>query len=83
MKKSQLITAMGLLTLVGVAFVAAGLMNLSLAPDYTITQAWNELWDQHTLFAWVSTIYCSTMVVFDLWVAAGILRQSALRRQTN
>jgi hypothetical protein len=76
MKKSQLITAMGLLTLAGAAFVAAGLMSLSQAPDDTIAQAWNELWDQHALFAWVSAIYCSIMVAFDLWVIAGIISQA-------
>jgi hypothetical protein len=83
MKKSQLITAMGLLTLAGVAFVAAGLLSLSQAPDYTLMQAWNELWDQHALFAWVSTIYCSTMVVFDLWVMAGILSQAPEKNPAN
>ena len=76
MKKSQLITAMGLLTLTGVAFVAVGLLSLSQAPDYTISQAWNELWDQHALFAWVSAIYCSIMLAFDLWVIAGIISQA-------
>jgi hypothetical protein len=83
MKKSQLLTAMGLLTLAGIAFVAAGLLSLSQAPDYTITQAWNELWDQHALFAWVSAIYCSIMVAFDLWVITGILSQAPAKNIAN
>jgi hypothetical protein len=76
MKKSQLITAMGLLTGLGVAILAAGMLNLSQLPDYTLSQAWSELWEQHTLFAWVTTIYCSVMLSFDLWVMAGILYQA-------
>jgi hypothetical protein len=76
MKKSQLLTAMGLLTVVGIAMLAAGMLNLSQAPDYTLTQAWNDMWDQHALFAWTATIYCSLMAAFDLWVIAGIIYQS-------
>jgi membrane-bound ClpP family serine protease len=76
MKKSQLLTAMGLLTITGIAIVAAGLLSLSQQPSYTFAQAWSELWDQHTLFAWVLTIYCSMMLAFDLWVVIGILSQA-------
>ena len=76
MKKPQLITAMGLLTGFGVAILAAGMLNLSQLSDYTLSQAWYELWEQHTLFAWVTTIYCSVMLAFDLWVMAGILYQA-------
>ncbi len=72
MNKSQLLTTMGFLTLFGTAMMAAGLLNLSQLSDYTVTQAWNALWDQHPLFAWVSTVYCVSMVAFDLWVMAGI-----------
>ena len=72
MSKAQLLTTMGLLTLFGTAMVAAGLVNLSQMSDVSLSQAWNSLWDQHPLFAWVSTIYCALMVVFDLWVAVGI-----------
>jgi hypothetical protein len=72
MNKAQLLTTMGLLTLFGTAMIAAGLLNLSQLSDYTITQAWNALWEQHPLFAWVSTIYCFLMAAFDLWVIAGI-----------
>ncbi|HXL73882.1 MAG TPA: hypothetical protein VN963_09685 [bacterium] len=83
MKKSQLIAAMGMLTIAGIAIVAAGLLSLSRLPDYTLTQAWNELWDQHTLFAWVLTIYCSIMIVFDLLVVAGILYQTPEKPPVN
>lgn len=72
MNRSQLLTAMGFLTLTGVAMVAAGLLNLSQVPSYSFTQAWSELWEQHTLFAWTTSIYCSLMLAFDLWVLAGI-----------
>jgi len=73
MKRSQLLTAMGLLTLAGIAIAAAGLLNLSQTPNYTFTLAWNELWEQHTLFAWTTSIYCLVMLAFDLWVITGIL----------
>ena len=76
MKKSQLLTAMGMLTLAGTAIVAAGLLNLSQLPDYTLSQAWSELWEQHTVFAWVTSIYCSIILACDLWVMAGIFYQS-------
>jgi uncharacterized oligopeptide transporter (OPT) family protein len=76
MKKSQLLTAMGLLTGFGIAILVAGLLNLSQTSDYTLTQAWNELWDQHALFAGATTIYCSIMLVFDLWVMIGIISQA-------
>jgi hypothetical protein len=72
MNKSHLLTAMGLLTAFGIAITAAGLLNLSQLPDYTLTQAWNDLWEQHSLFAWTMSIYCSSMLIFDLWVLAGI-----------
>jgi hypothetical protein len=75
MKKSQLLTVMGLLTAAGIAMVSAGLLSLSQQPNYTIAQAWAELWDQHAIFAWVATIYCSMMVIFDAWVVIGILSQ--------
>jgi membrane-bound ClpP family serine protease len=75
MKKSQLLTVMGLLTVAGIAMVSAGFMSLSQQPDYTVAQAWTEMWDQHAIFAWVTTIYCSMMVLFDLWVVVGILSQ--------
>ena len=77
MKKSQLLTAMGFLTLFGVAMVAAGLASLSQLPDSTLTQAWSELWTQHQAFAWVMTIYCSVMLAFDVVVISGILFQSS------
>jgi hypothetical protein len=83
MKKSQLLTAMGLLTIAGIGILAAGMLSLSQLPDYTFTQAWNELWDQHTLFAWVLTIYCSVMVVFDVWVVVGILYQTPEKPPVN
>jgi uncharacterized membrane protein len=76
MKKSQLLTAMGLLTLFGLAMVAAGLCSLSITPNESLTQAWNELWEQHALFVGVAIIYCSIMLAFDVWVVAGILYQS-------
>jgi len=75
MKKSQLLTVMGLLTVAGIAMVSAALMSLSQQPEVTIAQAWNDLWEQHALFAWVVTIYCSMMVLFDAWVVVGILSQ--------
>lgn len=83
MKKSQLITAMGLLTGAGIAIVAAGLLNLSQLPNYTLAQAWNELWEQHQLFAWAMTLYCSIMFTFDIWVMAGIITQSSSEHQRS
>ena len=83
MKKSQLLTVMGLLTVAGIAMVSAALMSLSQQPEVTIAQAWNDLWEQHTFFAWVAMIYCSMMVLFDLWVVAGILRQRPISHQAH
>jgi hypothetical protein len=77
MKKSQLITAMALLTIAGIAIVVAGLITISQLSDMTVSQAWNELWDQHAMFAWVMTLYCSIMMTFDLWVIAGVITQAS------
>ncbi len=81
MKKSQLLTVMGLLTGAGVAIVSAGLINLLQLPDYTLAQAWTELWEQHQLFAWAMTLYCSIMITFDFWVIAGIITQTSEARK--
>jgi hypothetical protein len=83
MKKSQLLTALGLLTLTGIAMVAAGLTSLSQLPDTTLSQAWTGLWEQHALFAWVTAIYCSITAAVDLWVIFGILYQAPERNRAR
>ncbi len=81
MKKSQMLTAMGMLTLAGLVMVGAGLMGLSQDPNTTISQAWNMLWDQHTFFAWVASIYCVAMLACDAWFIIGMIAQNSQRKQ--
>jgi hypothetical protein len=81
MKKSQMLTAMGMLTLAGLVMVVAGLMGLSQDPNTTISQAWSMLWDQHTIFAWVASIYCVAMLSCDAWFIIGMVAQSSQRKQ--
>jgi hypothetical protein len=81
MKKSQMLTVMGLLTAAGIVMVAAGLMGLSQDTNYSMTQAWNALWEQHTAFAWVASIYCVAMLACDAWFIIGMIAQAAQRKQ--
>lgn len=60
-----MLTVMGLLTAAGIEMVAAGLMGLPQDSSFSITQAWNALWEQHTFFAWVASIYCVAMLASD------------------
>jgi hypothetical protein len=80
MKKSQLLTAMGLLTIFGLGIVAAGLFSVSQLSDYTLSQAWNALWEQHPAFAWAMSFYCAAMMTFDLWVIAGAITQASQQK---
>ena len=82
MKKTQIFTIMSLLTGAGFLMIAVGLANLSQLPDYSLAQAWNSLWEEHNLFAWVATSYCSIIMICDLWVIAGIITQTAIHKKT-
>jgi hypothetical protein len=80
MNKSQLIAVMSMMTIAGIAIVAAGLFSVAQMPDFTLSQAWNDLWSQHQAFASVMAIYCAVMMTFDLWVIAGIITQASAQK---
>jgi hypothetical protein len=76
MKKSQLLAAMSLLTIFGIGLISAGLFSAVQESSFTLSQAWNNLWATHTVFAWVMTFYCVGMLALDLFVIAGILMRA-------
>ncbi len=81
-KKSQILTYLGILTIIGIVFLAASLLNLSQLPNYTLAQAWNELWDQHHFFTCVITIYCCVMVTCDIYFIAVFISEASERHET-
>jgi hypothetical protein len=72
MEKSKLLIAMGMMTVFGIAFFAIGMANLDRFPNHALAQSWDQLWKEHTLFAWAATLYFFAMVLCDLWVMASV-----------
>jgi hypothetical protein len=81
MKKSHMLALLGLLTVIGVALVGAGLLCLFQMPGYAVDQAWSELAEKHLLFVWFTGAYCCVLMTVDLWVIAGMVTKASAHQK--
>jgi hypothetical protein len=78
MKKSQLLIAMAMMTVMGVVVTGAGVLSLAdQSTGFSLGQALGQLWNLHPAFGWTMGFYCVFMVLADLWVVAGALLKSS------
>ncbi len=84
MKKSQLLIAMAMMTVMGIVMTAAGILSLSEQSEgVSLGQALSQLWELHPAFGWSMAFYCAFMVLADLWVIAGALLKNNASPKTE